>query len=81
MQQDIIKYIIEEVIADEDLVLAADEDLVTSGLISSMGFFKLIGFVEEKYGIKIEPEDMVIEHFITVNAITALVEHRKSTAG
>ena len=39
-----------------------------------MGVMRLVGFVEDTFQIKIPPEDIVIEHFMDVNAITNYVE-------
>lgn len=80
MQQTIINYLVNEVIGDSTVELAPDDDLLSSGLISSMGFFKLIGFMETEYDIKVAPEDMVIEHFMTVDAICNLITRQKSVA-
>jgi acyl carrier protein len=35
---------------------------------------RLVGFVEETFSIKVPPEDIVIENFMDVNAITKYVE-------
>lgn len=49
--------------------LGMEEDMLTSGLLDSMKIMRLIGFVETTFKTPIPPEDMVIEHFISVAAI------------
>ncbi|MEL6635588.1 MAG: acyl carrier protein [Bacteroidota bacterium] len=64
--------------ADEAFQLTADEDLLSSGLVDSVGMMNLIAFIEEEFGLPIPPEDMVIEHFITVENMVNYLERRKS---
>jgi acyl carrier protein len=39
-----------------------------------LGIFVLIAFLEESYGVSIDPDDVLIEHFETITAISELVE-------
>ena len=57
--------------------IADDEDLLLSGLIDSLGVMRLVRHLEATYAITVPPEDVVIEHFATVNDIAAYVQHRK----
>ena len=80
METRILDYIKTELLADGDFDLAADDDLLGSGLISSMAVFRLISFLEETFSVRIPPEEMTIEHFLTVNAMAAYVRERQSAA-
>ena len=53
--------------------LTPDYPIVESGLVDSLGLFKVISFIEEELAIEIAPEDIVIENFVTVGAIVAFV--------
>ena len=71
----IIKYIQDNLLTGKgEVELAPEDDLLGSGLIDSMGVMRLVGFVEETFNIKIPPEDIVIENFMDVNAITNYVK-------
>ena len=78
MEARILDYIKSELLADDQLDLTADDDLLGSGLISSMAIFRLITFLEETFSVRIPPEEMTIDHFITVNAMAAYVRERQS---
>jgi acyl carrier protein len=56
--------------------LKEDDDLLLSGLIDSMGVVRLINFLEEEIKIHVPPEDVTIEHFLTIQAIAGYVESR-----
>ena len=57
-----------------EIELSPEDDLLGSGLIDSMGVMRLVAFVEETFKIKIPPEDIIIENFMDVKAITNYVE-------
>lgn len=71
----IIKYIQGNLLNGKgEIELSPEDDLLGSGLLDSMGVMRLVSFVEETFNIKIPPEDIVIEHFMDVRAITNYVE-------
>ena len=47
----------------------AEDDLLGSDLVDSMGIMLLIGFIEETYQIKVPLEEVTIENFMTITAI------------
>ena len=80
-EQAVKQFIQAEFLRDRpDFVLANDEPLVQTGIIDSLGIFLLIGFLEEQLGVKIEPEDVVLENFETVDTIVALVNLRRGAS-
>ena len=58
---------------DTETVLDGDLQLVQEGVIDSLGIFRLIGLLEQKLGLKVDPEDLVIENFETINSLKAFV--------
>ena len=74
-QSIIIKYIQDNLLTGKvEIELSPEDDLLGSGLLDSMGVMRLVAFVEETFNIKIPPEDIVIENFMDVKAITNYVE-------
>jgi acyl carrier protein len=78
MEQQIQTYISENLLDRDDIDLAVDDDLLGSGLISSLAIFRLIGFLEETFGIRVPPEEMIIDNFMTVSAIGSFVRERQT---
>ena len=71
----IIKHIRENLLSGKgEIELSPEDDLLGSGLLDSMGVMRLVGFVEDSFKIRIPPEDIVIENFMDVKAITAYIE-------
>lgn len=75
IQEKIIAYI-EQHLAGQDLdeAIELDEDLLGGGIVDSLGMMKLIAFIEEEFNCKVEPEDMVIENFMTVGHMTHFLQ-------
>ena len=46
-------------------------------LLDSMGIMMLIAHIESEYDVGIEPEDVDVEHFRSVDRIAALVESKR----
>jgi len=69
MNDTISTYIEKELIGKPDFKLEAQEDLLGSNLVDSMGLMRLIAFIEKEFDIKVPPTDMVIENFMNVEAI------------
>jgi methoxymalonate biosynthesis acyl carrier protein len=59
--------------------VAADQDLFSSGLVSSMFAMQLVVHLEESYDIAIIGPDLRLDNFRTVQSMTALVQRLRST--
>ena len=79
-EQSIRQFIQSEFLRDKpDIDLASDEPLIQTGVIDSLGIFLLIGYLEEQFQIKVEPQDVVLENFETIDAIVSLVNLRSGS--
>ncbi len=79
MEANITQFITEELLHDyEDITLTAEDRLLTSGLIDSLGVMQLINFLEEEFGVDVSPEDVTIENFQTVNMITQYISRQRN---
>ena len=69
-------YINDELVKGGD-VEVENVDILEEENVDSLGIFTLIGFIEEKFGVSIDPADINLDNFQTLDTITALVESRK----
>jgi methoxymalonate biosynthesis acyl carrier protein len=58
-----------------------DQDLFGSGLVSSMFAMQLVVHLEETYDIAIIGPELKLDHFRTVQAMTALVLRLRDASG
>ena len=57
-----------------------DTDVIGQGLIDSLGIFKLIAFVEERFAVTIEPDEVLLENFQTLRALRNLIAKKLAGA-
>ncbi len=78
-EQEILKQFIEkELLGGRNLQVGYEDDLLLSGLVSSLGVMRLVAFTQERFAVQIPPEDITIEHFETIHAIVRYLEARRS---
>lgn len=53
---------------------AASEDFFEDALLDSIDIIRLVSELESNFSISIDPADIVPEHFINTEAVSALVE-------
>jgi acyl carrier protein len=63
---DLTAFIQGEVVT-EDEVVATDTDLLLTGLVDSLGVVMIVEWIETELGITIDPADVVLEHFQTID--------------
>lgn len=56
--------------------VATDTDLLLTGLVDSVGVVMIVGFIEDRLGTTIDPGDVVLEHFQTVDAMVEYLRTR-----
>ena len=61
--------------------LQNDTSFLESGTVDSTGMLELIMFVENTYGFKIEPEEMVPENLDSINRVVSFVAKRQPKVG
>jgi len=57
--------------------IAADDEIITSGLVNSLFAMQLILFIEKEFSLKIGNEDLDIKNFNSLNAISRFVGNKK----
>jgi acyl carrier protein len=53
-----------------------DQSLIAGGLIDSLAVLDIVAFLEERFAIRFEPEDLTGENFDNIAAMARLVRSR-----
>ena len=77
MSTTLIEFIQNELAIGRASTIQPEDDLLSAGIVDSLGILRLVVFVEEQFGIKIADEDVVIENFQSVAALTRYLEKQK----
>lgn len=58
-------------VAAEGSDIAGDTDLLLTGAVDSLGVIRITQWLEDTSGIEVDPADVVLENFQTVDAMVA----------
>jgi acyl carrier protein len=79
-KEELRQYILSEFLPGEKASnLQDDTPLRSSGILDSLATVRLVSFVEEHYGIEVEPHEAGVENFETINLITEFIESKGGT--
>ena len=73
--EELLAFIRTEVVFGDDS-LTVDTDLLSTGLVDSLGVLLIVEWIEDRLGVEIDPGDVVIEHFASVAAMVTYLRSR-----
>ncbi len=74
VQDELFKFIRENFIAGRsDAEPGFEESLIDSGIIDSTGVLELVTFIEERFGISVEDDELVPENLDSVKNLVAFL--------
>ena len=69
--EQIKQFILSDLIKDNSTsTLDADENLIDSGVVDSLGIMKLVAFLESNFKISISDDEILLDNFETIDAIS-----------
>ena len=82
MESIINAYISRELVSKPELLpLQNNTPLLESHILDSLSVLKLVLFLEEQFGVVVAPEDLIPEHFETVDANCAYLRAQQQVQG
>ena len=58
--------------------VAEDESLLRSGVITSLGMMEVVAWVEETFGLTVDPDEITEQNFDTLRGIAAFVASKRN---
>jgi acyl carrier protein len=72
-------FILNEYLPGEDPAALTDSTpLMTTGILDSIAVLKVVTFLENEFGITIQPHEAVVDNLNTISDITRLVMSKKA---
>lgn len=65
--------------AVESLDLQAEDNLLESGAVDSLGLLVIVDLMETNFGIKVEDTDVVMENFGSIRALARYAQGKKGS--
>jgi acyl carrier protein len=60
--------------------IGLDDDIFALGFVNSLLAMQLVAFVEKEFGVRVEDEDLDLDNFRSIGAISRLVERKTAPA-
>jgi acyl carrier protein len=77
IEAEVRQYVVENLLFGRtEVELGGDTSFLESGIIDSTGVLELVQFLEEKFQVKVEDEDLIPANLDSVNALTRFVENK-----
>lgn len=78
LKETIKEYVLKEFLPGENPAALTDSTpLITGGILDSLATLKLVVFLEERFQIKIEAHETMVDYLNTVSDIAQLVNSKK----
>jgi acyl carrier protein len=74
---ELMDYVKGELLHGRKANLSADEDLLSAGIIDSLGILQLVSFIEKRFGIQVPDADVVYENFNSVQVLSDYLQKYK----
>ena len=80
IEQEMRQFIVDNFLfGDKETKFSNDDSFLDRGMIDSTGVLELVAFLEEKYGIKINDNELVPENLDSIGCLVRFID-RKSRA-
>jgi acyl carrier protein len=71
----LLDYVKKELAVGSKRNIQMDDDLLSAGIIDSLGVLQLVAFIEEQFDIQMPDEDVVLENFQSVNSLATYLDN------
>jgi acyl carrier protein len=82
MQNDVVReirrFVVQNFLFGQDGQLGENDSFLETGVIDSTGVLELVAFLEEKFGIAVEHDELVPANLDSLARVTAFVERKLS---
>jgi acyl carrier protein len=80
LESTITEYISKEIVAKPDLLpLQNDVSLLKGGILDSLSLLKLVMFIEERFRITVNDEELTPDNFETIDKICSFLQSKRTS--
>ncbi len=78
LRDDLLAFVNGQISLNTTVPIGGATDLLLTGLVDSFGVVEIVAWLEQRAEVAIDPVDIVIDNFRTVDRIVALVDRVRS---
>jgi acyl carrier protein len=71
-------YVVENFLFGDDTRICPETDFLENGILDSTGVLELVGFLEEKFGIRVEDDELVPDNMNSIEKVTLYISRKTS---
>jgi acyl carrier protein len=76
-RQELRQFIVSNfMLGEDDAALGDDASFLELGIVDSTGVLELVSFLEQRYAIKVDDEDLVPENLDTIHNLLGFLERK-----
>jgi acyl carrier protein len=76
IEREVHSFVISNFLFDQSVDLEPDDSLLDKGLIDSTGVIELVDFLEERYAIKVEDDEVIPANLDSVRNVAKYVDRK-----
>jgi acyl carrier protein len=76
IEREVHSFVISNFLFDQSVDLDPDDSLLDKGLIDSTGVIELVDFLEERYAIKVEDDEVIPANLDSVRNVAKYVDRK-----
>lgn len=81
LQDEIRSFVIDNFLFGEDTGLKEDSSFIKEGIVDSTGIMQLVSFIQERYRILVEDEELTPENLDSISKVSAYIERKRELRG
>lgn len=76
-QRILMDYVKEDLLKGRKINITPQDDLLSAGILDSLGILQMVAFIEERFNYQVPDEDVVFENFVSIEALTDYLKANK----
>jgi len=80
IKEEIRKFLLENFILNAEEKLNDVDSLLEKGVIDSTGVLELVAYIEEKYSVRVEDEELIPENLDSIRNISEFIQRKLKTS-
>jgi acyl carrier protein len=81
IEQELRKYVLENYLFNQKRALLNSDSFMEMGIIDSTGVLELVSYLEEKYAIEIDAEELIPENLDSIDHLTQFIQRKLAMRG
>lgn len=80
LKQDLRRFVVENFLFGQEKGLSDSDSFLEEGIVDSMGVLELVAFLEQKYGITIQDQELVPDNLDSLNRLERFLTQKLSNS-